>query len=99
VHAWDLPQALDPKRVDLARYRTLLLRAAGSVLQPLGVDEQQVRFWVDEVEAQVEERPERNFLARGRVSPERIARYISDQQLVREDEKLPKIKEFQYLAQ
>jgi DNA polymerase II len=62
VHAWDLPQALEPRRVDLARYRTLLLRAAGSVLQPLGVDEQQVRFWVDENEAQVEETPERRLL-------------------------------------
>ena len=38
VHAWDLPEPLDPRWVDLGRYRTLLLRAAGAVLQPLGWD-------------------------------------------------------------
>jgi DNA polymerase-2 len=43
VHAWDLPQSPDPRAIDLARYTTLLVRAAACVLQPLGLDEQQVR--------------------------------------------------------
>jgi hypothetical protein len=43
VHAWDLPQAPDPRALDLARYTTLLVRAAACALQPFGLDEQQVR--------------------------------------------------------
>ncbi len=39
VHAWDLPETLDPQRVDIERYITLLLRAAHSVLEPFGVSE------------------------------------------------------------
>jgi DNA polymerase-2 len=42
VYAWDLPEPLDPRRVDLARYRTLLLRAASAVLGPLGIKEDQL---------------------------------------------------------
>jgi DNA polymerase II len=45
VHAWDLPLPLDPAKVDLRRYRTLLLRAAAAVLQPLGLDEAAVESW------------------------------------------------------
>ena len=37
IAAWDLPEAPDPKRINTARYRTLLLRAAKAVLEPFGV--------------------------------------------------------------
>ena len=37
VHAWDLPIPPDPEKVDRVRYRTMLLRAASTVLQPLGM--------------------------------------------------------------
>lgn len=40
VHAWDLPIPPDPRSIDVKRYQTLLMRAAGSILQPLGVQEQ-----------------------------------------------------------
>jgi DNA polymerase elongation subunit (family B) len=40
VHAWDLPTPPDPRSVDVKRYQTLLLRAAGSLLQPFGIQEQ-----------------------------------------------------------
>jgi len=35
VRAWDLPAPPDPRTVDLPRYRTLLLRAAQTVLAPI----------------------------------------------------------------
>ena len=38
VHAWDLPDPPNPAAVDLDRYRVLLLRAAATVFQPMGVD-------------------------------------------------------------
>ncbi|MBN2148964.1 MAG: hypothetical protein JW726_16385 [Anaerolineales bacterium] len=47
VHAWDLPNPCAQHRLDLARYRTLLLRAAGTVLQPFGMDEQALCTWAD----------------------------------------------------
>jgi DNA polymerase-2 len=34
VFAWDLPDRPDPRRVDVARYETLLLRAVAEVLEP-----------------------------------------------------------------
>ena len=37
VHAWDLPEPLNPAVVDLAYYARLLLRAASSVLEPFGI--------------------------------------------------------------
>jgi DNA polymerase-2 len=46
VHAWNLPQPPDPASVDVARYTTLLIRAASNVLQPLGVDEATLRQWL-----------------------------------------------------
>ena len=46
VLAWDLPQPPDPRTVDIARYAELLARAATSVLQPLGVDENGLRRWL-----------------------------------------------------
>ena len=46
VHAWDLPQRPDPGRLDLDRYAELLLRTAHTVLQPLGVKEETLRWWL-----------------------------------------------------
>ena len=40
VHAWDLPFLPDPRSLDVKRYQVLLLRAAASILQPLGIQEQ-----------------------------------------------------------
>ncbi len=45
VHAWDLPEPLDSGRIDVERYRDLLLRAAAAVLQPL-IGEAALRRWV-----------------------------------------------------
>ena len=46
VHAWDAPTPPDPAAVDLARYTTLLIRAASTALQPLGVSEATLRDWL-----------------------------------------------------
>lgn len=43
VWAWDLPQPPDPRLVDRSRYRNLLLRAASTVLYPLGLSEPALR--------------------------------------------------------
>ncbi len=43
VHAWDMPGLPDPAEVDVRRYTTLLIRAAATLLQPLGVDEAALR--------------------------------------------------------
>jgi DNA polymerase-2 len=48
VHAWDLSVPLNPAAVDVKRYRTLLIRAAHTVLQPLGVSEQDLELWLHE---------------------------------------------------
>lgn len=50
VHAWDLPEPLEPARVNIDRYITLLVRAAHSVLEPFGVSE-------DYLKAQILDRP------------------------------------------
>ncbi|PWB55796.1 MAG: hypothetical protein C3F13_03785 [Anaerolineales bacterium] len=39
VHAWDLPQPPDVRTVDQERYKVLLLRAAAAIMQPFGVQE------------------------------------------------------------
>jgi DNA polymerase-2 len=46
VYAWDLPVPPNPDSVDLGRYTELLLRAASSVLEPLGLDEAALRDWL-----------------------------------------------------
>jgi DNA polymerase elongation subunit (family B) len=43
VHAWDLPQPVNPASLDLRRYAELTLRAAAAVVQPLGVTEQALK--------------------------------------------------------
>lgn len=46
VHAWDLPGTFDPMRLDLARYRVLFMRAAFTLLQPLGFSEDSLEDWL-----------------------------------------------------
>jgi DNA polymerase-2 len=46
VHAWDLPDPPNPTTIDLRQYQKLLLRAANSILQPLGVDENTLHDWM-----------------------------------------------------
>jgi DNA polymerase-2 len=42
VFAWDLPQKPNPRKIDVARYQRLLLRAAGIVLESWGIDEEKL---------------------------------------------------------
>lgn len=44
--AWDLSNEIDPRVVDISRYKELLLRAVHEVLQPLGVTEDILRVWL-----------------------------------------------------
>lgn len=46
VHAWGLPNGPDPRKVDVLRYRELVLRAAHEILQPLGVTEKILKNWL-----------------------------------------------------
>ena len=46
VTAWDLPQRPSAETLDVERYVELLLRAAFSVLQPIGVTDEMIRDWV-----------------------------------------------------
>ena len=46
VHAWDVPEALNPAWIDTPRYQELLFRAVHEVLQPLGVTESVLRNWM-----------------------------------------------------
>ena len=43
VHAWDLPQPPDLRGVDQERYRVLLFRAAATILQPFGLQEDDLK--------------------------------------------------------
>ncbi len=43
VHAWNLPGMPNPDTVDVPYYTTLLIRAASTVLQPLGISEAALR--------------------------------------------------------
>ncbi|MFO8036176.1 MAG: DNA polymerase domain-containing protein [Anaerolineales bacterium] len=45
VYAWDLPERPVPSIVDTEYYAELLLRAAHTVLRPLGVAEDTLRWW------------------------------------------------------
>ena len=48
VRAWDLPSPPEPESLDTSRYVDLLLRAAETVLIPLGMSGKIVREWVFE---------------------------------------------------
>jgi DNA polymerase elongation subunit (family B) len=46
ARAWDLADELDPRILDVPRYRELVLRAVHEVMQPLGVTEAVLRSWL-----------------------------------------------------
>jgi hypothetical protein len=46
VFAWDLAEKPEPASIDTDRYAELLCRAAITLLQPLGVKEQTLRWWM-----------------------------------------------------
>ncbi len=46
VYAWNTPEPPASEMIDLDRYRTLLLRAVHTVLQPFGVDEWMLGNWL-----------------------------------------------------
>ncbi len=46
VHAWDLPYPPEQHTIDIDRYTTLLLRAASTVLHPLGIREEHLPSWL-----------------------------------------------------
>jgi DNA polymerase-2 len=46
VVAWDLPGRPNPGMIDTERYAELLCRSAYTLLQPLGVKEQTLRWWM-----------------------------------------------------
>jgi DNA polymerase II len=43
VHAWDLPEPVDVRSIDHGRYCVLLLRAAAAILQPFGLQEDDLK--------------------------------------------------------
>lgn len=45
VHAWDLPTFPKPESIDTERYTELTLRAVDTVLQPFGIEAEQLRAW------------------------------------------------------
>lgn len=61
VRAWDLPGEFDPRQVDMAAYRKLLLRAAADVFQPFGITAEALRLRVEERVVQVGLLPERRI--------------------------------------
>jgi len=46
VHAWNLSTELDPKGIDVLKYKELAFRAVYEVLQPLGITEHVLRGWI-----------------------------------------------------
>lgn len=46
VHAWDLPEPPPIAALDLPHYRVLMLRAAATILYPLGVSEASLDTWL-----------------------------------------------------
>jgi DNA polymerase-2 len=46
VYAWDLPGQPNPSILDVSHYQELLFRAARTLLEPLGVDEETLRDWL-----------------------------------------------------
>ena len=45
VHAWNLPKAPELAALDTDYYEELLLRAASNLLQPFGLNEEELRVW------------------------------------------------------
>lgn len=48
VWAWDQPERVDTRRVDIGMYRKLMLRAAADVFQPFGIGPQELALLVDD---------------------------------------------------
>jgi len=48
VWAWDRPEPVDAKRIDLGMYRKLMLRAAADIFQPFGISLQELTLMVDD---------------------------------------------------
>jgi DNA polymerase II len=46
AHAWDLPTALDPRGINVFKYRELAFLSAYEVLQPLGITERVLKDWI-----------------------------------------------------
>jgi len=46
VHAWSLPNPVDPRIIDVPRYKELAFRAVFEVLQPLGITESVLKGWI-----------------------------------------------------
>jgi hypothetical protein len=46
AYAWDLPKELDPREIDVHKYRELAFRGVFEVLQPLGITERVLRDWI-----------------------------------------------------
>lgn len=44
VWAWDQPEPFNPKMLDIAEYRKLLIRAASDIFQPFGISEADLRL-------------------------------------------------------
>jgi DNA polymerase II len=54
VHAWDLPNRPDPRSIDRAAYRVLFLRAVRTLLQPFGIQPEEVADILDKAATQPE---------------------------------------------
>jgi DNA polymerase elongation subunit (family B) len=54
VHAWDLPHKPDPRLIDYAAYRVLYLRAVRTILQPFGIQPEDVADILDRAATQPE---------------------------------------------
>jgi DNA polymerase-2 len=54
VHAWDLPCRPDPRTIDLPAYRVLFLRAVHTLLQPFGIQPEEVADILDRAATQPE---------------------------------------------
>ncbi len=54
VHAWDLPYRPDPRSIDRAAYRVLFLRAVRTLLQPFGIQPEEVADILDRAATQPE---------------------------------------------
>jgi len=90
VFAWDLPGPFDMRTVDVPRYIDLLLRAASTIFQPLGVPEEKMRSIVlyrayyEGVSIQVNKYTgrqvsgDRGLVTRNMYTSSQINRYASD---------------------
>jgi DNA polymerase elongation subunit (family B) len=47
VHAWDMPEAPRREAINTPLYAELLVRAARTVLEPQGIDENRLRIWLN----------------------------------------------------